>query len=561
MPSLKKTATNFKPRLANNPRLQNTLAIAVSLLALIGGYCLLLLLISHRPFSRDILVTNADSLVLPLVRDSFIHHEPFKWIFSSQLFLFPEAPLYFISSLFLANVKAALLLNGLLNIILLWLLIVLIINKLRPKNWFHPLLAAVLVLGLLFLMALERSPGAFGLTQYLTTTYYSGVIIMLFFSIWLGLYTLELSAKNNFGPGRYLLLSFMALVIALAALSDPLYIVWYLLPFLVVVFSGWLINIFGLRAALLLSAPPLLGSGLGIALRPLFKKLLGAPLDSYIKIEKISPSIIELRTRFSGLLHYHYQQLEYFLIVLAYLSLVAGMIALIKHLTADLRKLKKPSDQQVYLLFGFGVIGPLVSIFVIVISGNNAMRYLLPVFIVPVICLVGWLNRASVQKILDRARYYVLAALLIIGLLGVIAGGGKVGSLTAYYPSDAQCLDSRLPAGYRYGVASYWNARSLELTSKKNKRIAQVNPDLTVYYWMNNLADYEHRGFTFVVVDKQLASPLDIRREDVLQRAGRPLNIIHCPQIDVYLYPSGSQASKQLNYTIQSSLRHLVEIR
>jgi hypothetical protein len=69
------------------------------------------------------LLYSGDSLVLPLLRESVLAGEPFEWVFSSQLFLFPEGVLYWIVSSFTDNPRAALAGLAVLNLVLLYVLL------------------------------------------------------------------------------------------------------------------------------------------------------------------------------------------------------------------------------------------------------------------------------------------------------------------------------------------------------------------------------------------------------------------------------------------------------
>jgi len=84
-----------------------------------------LIVLNHFATTRwpDAFLYNADSLVLPLIKQSISDGERFRWVFSSQLFIFPEAPLYWLSSLPTDSARVALATNAIVNLTALYALL------------------------------------------------------------------------------------------------------------------------------------------------------------------------------------------------------------------------------------------------------------------------------------------------------------------------------------------------------------------------------------------------------------------------------------------------------
>ena len=65
---------------------------------------------------------NGDSLTLPILLKTLTGHSGFLWVSSSQFLLFPEGLLYLVSSFLNHSVRASLLINSFLNIVILYLI-------------------------------------------------------------------------------------------------------------------------------------------------------------------------------------------------------------------------------------------------------------------------------------------------------------------------------------------------------------------------------------------------------------------------------------------------------
>lgn len=553
----KSQGASFKERAMQYGRTHKVLlAILLSIISLGGMYLLELCVINGRVFSRDILLDNADSLVLPLLKKSLLAREAFEWKFSSQLFIFPEGLLFTLSSLFLAT-KSALLVNGFLNLLTAWAFIYLIINQLRKRNyWLHPLLATLCCGVVLGLMALEQQPASLLLTPFLTTTYYAGVVLAVLFSIWAALWVArDLSQHKALHKRAVIMYCLVGLAAALTALSNPLFIIWFTLPFALVVATGFLINIYRFRTVVVLLVPQLAGAFAGMLLRIPLKQYIGASLGGYFNPERIATSITNTQDRFTALWGIRFQQFEYGFVLLVGLSLLVGLLFSIKRYTTRPASQQTLGAQQRFLLFGLGVAIPVVATSLTLLSGNDILRYFLPVFIMPVFCAIIFVSYNRVYWWVVRSRFFVLGTLMFVSLI-VPVTLPTVHNMARNYPIGAQCLDSQLqPRVQNYGVASFWRARSLELDSRTSKTITQVAPDLSVYPWMNNTASYSH-DFTFVVVDTTTHSLQDVQGATVVGSAGAPQQIAHCPEFDLYIYEPRSPEAQRLNQAIQQSLQN-----
>ena len=102
-------------------------------------------------------------------------------------------------------------------------------------------------------------------------------------------------------------------------------------------------------------------------------------------------------------------------------------------------------------------------------------------------------------------------------------------------------------------MAGYWTARALDVYNTAGERVLQVKPNLSIFAWLVNLGAYEHRSFTFVLVDGSPHGRQTITSADVAD-LGPPGRIVACPGFRIFSYPPGSAGYGRLNATIARSL-------
>lgn len=215
---------------------------------------------------------SSDSLTMVIVRQSLAHKEPPLWIFSSQFNLFPEGPLYFISSILTSSVRASLVMNSIINVALFYVLLRIVAGLIYPKKRIAVQIAATLAT-LIFIteMLLERIPAINQntiATLYLFNTYYYGVILA-------GLATLaicvSLLKRKAIGIKENFWLYAVAISISgLATFSNPLFIIQFEIPFIIVLLLLNLLRLVDYKKAMYLFIASS-GTILGYFLRQPFK--------------------------------------------------------------------------------------------------------------------------------------------------------------------------------------------------------------------------------------------------------------------------------------------------
>jgi hypothetical protein len=156
----------------------------------------------------------------------------------------------------------------------------------------------------------------------------------------------------------------------------------------------------------------------------------------------------------------------------------------------------------------------------------------------------------------------LIATTIVLSIFGLIIGvmsASKVNNLLATNISSINCLQHALKGAPANGVAEYWIARTLDVYGRSDERVLQVNSNLTVYPGLNNIASYENKTFSFVLVEKPDVSTIPLTANNVIPILGYPTSIYSCKNYDVYLYSRGSTGEIRLNKIIRISDNSLLQ--
>ncbi len=541
-----------------------------AILAIVFGF---VIEFHHIVFSswKQFFFNNSDVLTLPLVGQSIALHEPFHWVFSSQIFLFPEGLLYAISRLFTPNFQDALVLNALINCLALYGLWRLLVHQVIRNVSVERLFSVVATLFLLLVALLEVREKAQIATYFLATTIYYGVILASLAALALQIRYLDkpTSGKGLFGR-RYLLASLFGLAF-LVCVSNPLYLLQFVIPLVIVAAIGLLVNLLPPKETSVLIATQLVACGLALEVRKhflqaYFSKLGG--LGDYLHFNQIGETFRTYKFLLLQLLQGGWQQkLQVFL---TFFNLLAALILFIIWLHAGTKR--KPgkvwravASPGAFIAVGLAGVAPILAMTGTILTGNSQTRYLIPAIVFPLFAWIPLLRLAW----FDSQKVKALASKVVLGLAAALLLGlplatplKSVSSVHNYYTGDERCLDVSLAnQAYSAGVAQYWRARVLQLYSKHHLKVIQVMGNLDKFTWLYNSADYQIYHPSFVIVDKSpapfpeqelsLAPNFAILPDRTQNLLGSPSGIYNCPSFYIYLYPPDSPGYTKLNAMIR----------
>lgn len=493
----------------------------------------------HWGLWAEKLYFDGDNITLALVVQSWFANEPFRWVFSSQTFLFPEGPIYLLSYLITQDVRHSLLLACVLNFLLLIGLVYAIAKQLlgsQEQVWFVCTLFLIL---LCWALVLEAKPDVNRYTILSLVglqTYYVGVVLVGLAQLW----ALTHLMRQTFSWSSTALFGLWAVCGALTYSSNPLYLLQFLCPLLAV--GGWMgMSRLWRQHGIVLLCLVILTALLGLGTRALFVNYAIASVESYIHVDHIW---LALQGLWSGMRQsINLPFLIWWCLGLALYSYCyffawhARIIAL--------NATKQQSDQIVYV---FLLVAPIIIVIGVLVSGNFYTRYWLPVPIF--ILLLSAFFLARMWRYKDQY------------LLGILITALVTTSLTWYqahtYSSNEEqkkieqsiaCYQKISQQHVIQAVGGYWDIRYLNLYIIQPYPIIQVHSNFKPYQWLSNSVDSSTRMINTVIVSNQ-ARPGSIGVEDVAI-LGQPSAIHNCPLFSIYIYTPTSAGAQVLNQRLK----------
>lgn len=517
------------------------------------------------------LLYSGDSLVLPLLRESILAGQPFEWVFSSQLFLFPETPIYWLVSAFTTNPRAALAGVAIVNLVLLYVLLRWC-SRLLFRHSRHRILEISVALGAtaLYVIYVLLEPvsdinGTAIASLYLLVAYYPGVILSGLTSIGLVLWVTRAFTDPPVRQPRTLVFVILFVVVgALTGASNPLFWMQVLAPLgatLVIAVAmrrlsrDWFLTLAGTIGVTLV---------VGYLLRRLLERYTSLGVGEYIDFSLAGESFLMLRHVVEDLFATPQGVLK---LMLASIVLLIAALPIIRVLARrdaiPGRHWHVTSAEFILAVFSWVSVASLLV--GMVATGTLTTRYLVPVFVFPLLsasCEIVKFFRTMLLSIRDErvrrsVRTFGLAFVSGVAVLILIGGALAVPRAATMALSEdrggAGCT-AELPDDAEAGVGTFWLTRNWDVYGSHDHPILQVDPDLSVFPWMINLASYEDQRFTFVILD-----PWGFVTEDSVEPLGEPADITECSGYLMYDY-AGTPGEELLNERVQDGLEATEEL-
>jgi hypothetical protein len=540
------------------PRLRR---LAWELLGVILAASLALIGLAHAlaGAKRSLLLDDGDSVLLPLITQSIHRGDAIEWGMSPVLFVFPELPLYLLAAALTTTVAAALLLNGVFNVVILYALLRFVagraLDSARGSRSSARAVTAALVGTAVFTLAclLETRPGGNTgeiASLYLTTTYYSGTVMALIASFGL---TLHLAGPTRDVRPRILIPALaLGLLAALATLSNPLYLLWAAVP-LVVALAALAVARAAHRVArpwqrpLMASVALVAGAALGYLGREPLQRFIIADKNEYFRWHQTNLSLTFFVDAGRALVSTPGGMLE---ALLAVALLVASA-------AAAARSLVRGRSGRATFGYLFVVATAVVVPAGLLMTGSIATRYALPLLFAPLVGLVVAVATAPDPVRLPSRR--VLAAALGIASAAVLVTGVPATAQVARAgssPGDpgTACLSAWTQGKQVTGAAQFWTGRGLQAYGGESVHLLQVTSDLQVYPWLVNLAPYRGARLDYLVVGQGEYWGAE------LAALGTPKDVVRCGGYDIYDY-RGTSGADDLTSRIEGSAKVQAALR
>ncbi|MHB1173125.1 MAG: hypothetical protein ACYCZY_11680, partial [Lacisediminihabitans sp.] len=278
----------------------------------------------------------------------------------------------------------------------------------------------------------------------------------------------------------------------------------------------------------------------------------------YVNLSQIPESIRSLYYTLQELLSTPEGTLKLLLIGLVFVLNFALLIyALYAQSRPKLRARISTAEVFIVVFVGVSAVSLLAGQ---VATGSITNRYLLPLFIFPLLTcvvlgvyilrrLLLGVELAALRRNLARFAIGIAGAassvVIAVGLLNVAPVSA---ALRGEGYTFAECLDNFLGSSHLNGVGSFWTARPLQLYGKQSGQVLQVNPDLTIFKWMINLASYNQAEFSYVIYDTSGI----LTRDGIREKLGDPRDIVVCDDYEIYDY-RGTPGEQILTQTIRES--------
>ncbi|ARC57452.1 hypothetical protein AS850_10230 [Frondihabitans sp. 762G35] len=523
---------------------------------------------------RPLLLSDADSVLLPLMRASFERGEPFEWGLSPVLFVFPELPLYLLSAAVTTTVASSLLLNGVLNVVILYGLFRAVASRVvasgtqdaRPGPA-RPVVAALVgVAALTLLCLLETTAGgntAELATLFLTTTYYSGTVMALVASLALALHVAAWPrARGAVRPARRGSLPWavlgLALVAGLATLSNPLFALWATAPLGLALGASTLVRLRRARdrrmlGPLVAAAALVAGSVAGYLGRAPLTSFIIARQQEYLRWDGQATSIAFFGGALRDLVSTPRGVGELLLVLALAVASVMGAVRAVRRGRTDAAALVFASVSATIVLLPIALIW----------TGSISTRYAIPLVVAPLLGLVALVASTPRPRDVTARRgvaVVALAAVVSAVVVATPAAGRLLATGAGSGDTGAACLtdwvrDEHVAVA---GATQFWTGRGLAAYAGPTVRLLQITDTLDVYPWLVNLAPY--RGARVGYLIRPRDEPRDADLGGTVAALGPPRDVVACGTYDIYDY-RGTAGEAILTERIGTSAEMLAALR
>lgn len=436
--------------------------------------------------SAELLFTDGDSVIIPLIVRSLALGQPQDWAMSPVLFL-PETVVYGMLSLLGLGLQGTLVLNAVVNVLALYGALRIASGRRAPHR--APVAGALLALAVFAGLTLLEGPAVrdgaqFG-TLLTTTSYYSATVVATVAAV--GLVRRALDGARRIGPHA----AWLGGISGVSVLSNPLFAAWAILPVVVVLTALAVARRIPPRLAAVLAGASVAGGLVGYAARSLFAGTIVAQNGNYLRFGDVQRSLdaygdVVARTvsTLGGAV---------WLAVVAALWLMSVVL---------LRRAWRTGELSVVAVAAVAVVGPLLTTAGAFTVGADAARYLQPWMFLPLTALAlvpqarPWAVPARIRRVL------LIAGWAVAGVAGALAAPAAVAAASRADP-DLECVVRWVDESGRTGAGQFWTVRGAKARLDDPRNLVQVDHTLRVYTWLTNRTDADGAQVTFLVSDAQ----------------------------------------------------------
>lgn len=460
---------------------------------------------------------NSDALYLPtLFSDIFQNNGQIKdWFLTPAPYFFPDYPAFMLAYFIGSTPYSQIILFALIQITLTFFAIWFVARVISKDNSFFAASTALLIL-----IWLALSAGA-PFSLILNSAFHYGAFLsaILLAALWIKFKNEDERRKRS----QIFLL--MAAITYVTTLSDNLFLVQFIAPFIAVQI---LTAIAGRDFSLKNKIPPIL---LAIC------SLLGSISYKWAVANQTRyPTAIGI-DKLSSNLKYIYELLHsatidnpaFGLIFLLYIGIVLNSF------TQLMRGEREGSELSWLAIFSFLSFCATLGAVSLVTNLLITSRYLIPALSWPVIVVFIFLSyrlRDHFSNLAIAISLLILAPMSWSSYHSIMSDGIE----KQYYPEEISCIDNALEKeNLHNGIAQYWDAKYLQNFSRLNLNVAQHFDNLGEMYWITS-KEYFKQSYDFAIISESAAPPYKISSEALTRINGTPKSVKSCGSKLVFMY-------------------------
>lgn len=481
---------------------------------------------------------NADALYLPALIDDLFKQggQLSDWYLTPAPYLFPDSIIYSIAWLLGESPAEKILAFAVLQIAISTAFAYLIYHNFVKTNAGS---AAVLTaISLIFLGITIGSTSTLSKTGngYLfifTSAFHYGVFLAQ-----LAFLCIAFLYKNADKSRKPIWIAILSTIAFTSALSDSLFIVQFSIPFIGTLLASRVTakNI-GLYTPSLITAT-------------LFSSLLGMKsYDFFISNNTKYPISIEVDKfdQQANFLHNFFLDLFNQQPLLAIFLIAFYGLALTSIFYWPKTIINKKESIFLRFLLTFSFISALTTITATTVVTNlsSGPRYLIPIFYWPPIIAI------SMVALFIRSHQFQLIALSLLSILALkfIGNDSSLNNQTATQPTDISCIIENINAsGLSRGIATYWDAKPIQVFSGGKIKVAQYTGDLNEHRWITSGSFYQ-KTYDFAIVSEDQIEVYKLDRDKIIRANGDPKKEINCGQKTLLTYPRGQMLLNQNKFS------------
>ena len=447
----------------------------------------------------ELLFRDGDSLIVAMFTQSLLSGRPLDWAMSSVLFLPESAVFAGLAAILPLDMNGLLAVAAVVNLLALYGALRLAAGRRREGS--APVVWTLLALTAFAVLAVTDTSGSRDALELaslqLTTTYYAATVVAVVLSVGLVRRVLDRDAG---GTG---LLVTLALVAAVATLSNPLYAAWATVPIAVLLGLMMIRSRHRIRVGMLIVVI-LTGTAVGFLGRIPFREWIANTGAGYAQPELWAESV-----QYYG---------DLLIARLSTPSGVVGCVVVVALIALAVVRTVRAGDAGALFVSAVAWLMPALVVIGAIVLGTHAARYLQPVVFAPVLALIA-MPRAWTMPSSARPLVAGIAAVLLV------AGGAlsipRLAAAADVADPDLTCVTDWVDASGRTGAGQFWTVRLPKLHLEDPGRLVQVDHELNGYAWLVNRRDFDVGEVSFLVEDAQTV-PWD------LPTSAAPEEIIDC---------------------------------